>query len=66
MMINKDELIEWCESNLRFDNTDDVYAENVISDILEGYDGQIQKKNGSVISYSCIRLMFEEDELDEE
>ena len=65
MNINKEDLIEWCWENLKFDNCPDSWEETCILDILNNYNGNCHTHDGKVYSYRQIRRMFEVDEDDD-
>lgn len=65
-MLNKEKLIEWAWTNLEFTNCPENWEDSYITDIIAGYQGSCHTNEGKVITYSKIRLMFEESEEEEE
>ena len=60
-MISKEKLIKWCWENLQFYNAPKNWEDTYIIDILSSYNGTCHKVDGTIITYSKIRSMFEED-----
>ena len=60
-MINEKNLIEWCWTNLRFDNCPENWEDTYIIDILNGYQGTCYNFAGNIFTYADIRAEFTED-----
>ena len=58
-MLRKKELIDWCWENLMFDNCPKTWENTYIVDIINGYKGTCRKHDGTLITYTKIRTMFE-------
>lgn len=64
-MLNVEKLKEWAWLNLQFNNVPENVDDTYVTDIINGYRGDCHTVDGKAISYTEIRMMFEEDDEDE-
>ena len=62
---NIKKMVDWCWDNLEFNNCPDSWLDTEIVDIVNGCRGTAHTKDGNLITYTKIRMMFETDNDDE-